>query len=145
MAIRLKCSVVSLSVFVGLWDLHCVPVCLCVCVHTATLRLMLKYMTQQEVHECWGISILFWSPLNIDKTEFVPMPTQIFMTLKGIIFHEIPKESCQSHHIVPSQRMCCSFNRVIQGYTITTYSMECGNVIVTPGYPVRLDLIVGRY
>ena len=26
-----------------------------------------------------------------------------------------------------------------------THNMECGKVVVTPGYPFGLDLIVGRY
>ena len=28
---------------------------------------------------------------------------------------------------------------------ITTYTMECGKVVVTPGYQVGLHLIAGRY
>ncbi len=28
---------------------------------------------------------------------------------------------------------------------INTYTMECGKVVVTPGYPFGLNLIVGKY
>ena len=37
-------------------------------------------------------------------------------------------------------------HRIEEAYSyVVTYIMECGKVVITPGYPVGLDLIVGRY
>ncbi len=44
-----------------------------------------------------------------------------------------------------SQRMCCSFDRVIQVRLGRGDNFEYVKVAVTPGYPVGLDLILGRY
>ncbi len=51
--------------------------------------------------------------------------------------------------------MCCSFDYVMQendavsfvetDFIQTACTMECRRVVVIPGYPIRLDLDMGKY